>query len=297
MRHAGALLLLLLAGLLSGCLSEQPLRSTSLWEHFRGSPGPTGPDVVQMEVDLIERPLHNAYLNQGLWQAADEQVVNLDRKVGLQQNGFQVGQLSGIIPQELQNLIRSERSCANPRLLVFHAADARSIVLGPSMPSCSFQMEREGEGESVELEQAQCSLLVLPTLTEDGRTCLRFTPQIKHGRPSMVFRPASDGRELSMQEERPTETYSSLSWEVTLAANEYVLVGGRMDRPQTIGHECFIRPGEENGVQRLLAIRVSRSSPGVVPNGHMTTATSQTTQRAPSLALQASMTSAHGTSP
>jgi hypothetical protein len=227
----------------------------------------------------------------------DEQVVPLERKAVLQTNGFQVGQLSGLIPQEFQDLLRSERSCANPRLCIFHAGDAKTVVLGPTMPSCAFQVEREGEPETVELDQVQCTLVVVPTLTDDGRTRLRFTPQLKHGRPSLVFRPVSNGQDLTMQEQRPTETYPALSWEVTLRSNEYVLIGGHTDQPRTLGYQCFIHPEEANGVRRLLALRVGRSLPGLTPEAEPAIAAEPTAQRMPSLALQASMTAVRATSP
>jgi hypothetical protein len=299
MRFWGTLGLGLLASLLGGCISEQPLRSTSWLQRMRANPGPSGPDVVQMEVDLIERPINDPYLNHGLWKLADEQRMDLDRKAALEENGFQVGQISGLLPPALLALLRSERSCANPRLIIFHAGDPKTLVLGPTLPSCPFQLVSNSQVEPVQLEQALCTLVVTATLAEDGRVHLRFTPQIKHGRSQVVFRSAPTGKDYMMDLDRATETYSDLSWEITAAPHEYVVVGGRMDKPESLGHQCFIRQGETRGVQRLLAIRAGRPlSGGATPEPlDESLATGSAFDKSPSLALQATMTPVQGASP
>jgi hypothetical protein len=298
MRLWGTLWLGLLVGLLGGCISEQPLRSTSWLERLRGNSGPTGPDVVQMEVDLIERPINDPYLNHGLWKLADEQNIDLERKAVLQDNGFQIGQISGLIPPPLLALLRSERSCANPRLVLFHAGDPRNVVLGPTLPSCSFRLILNSQEEEVQLDQALCALVVTATLVEDGRIRLSFVPQVKHGQSMNVFRPTPNGQDFMMQQERPTENYTALGWEITTGPNEYVIIGGRMDRPESLGHQCFIREGETRGVQRVLALRASRAERGFTPDAaEGDPGSGSAFEKSPSLALQASMTSARGSSP
>src|SRR5262249_18700908 len=150
----------------------------------------SGPDVLQMEVRLIERPLGDPYLNHDLWKLADEHVVDPARRGVLEENGFQVALLGGIPPAEFQTLLASERSCANPRLLVFHACDSRTLILGPTQPDCHFEIEQDGQLTLAELGQAQCSLLVVPTLSKDGSILLRFTPRVKHGSTAWAIRPA-----------------------------------------------------------------------------------------------------------
>jgi hypothetical protein len=298
MRLWGTLFLGLLAGLLGGCISEQPLRSTSWLERLRATTGPTGPDVVQMEVDLIERPVNDAYLNDGLWKLADEQNVVLERKAVLQDNGFQVGQISGLLPPPLLALLRSERSCANPRLVIFHAGDPKTLVLGPTLASCSFQLALNGQSEEFHLDQALCTLVVSAALVDNTRIRLSFVPRVKHGQSMVVYRSTPNGQDFMMQEERPTETFSDLAWEITTTPNEYVVIGGRMDKPESLGHQCFIRQGESRGVQRLLAIRAGRSLRG--PNSDLAerdVASGGAFDKSPSLALQAAMTSSGTNAP
>jgi hypothetical protein len=258
MRQGQALLLGLLAGSLLGCASGQPVRTSTWLDRLLWPAGPAGPDVVQMDIALIERPLGDGYLNQELWVAADEQVVAAEKRAILEDNGFRIGQMGGITPVGLQTLLTSERSCANPRRIRTHAGRPAKVVLGPESALCQFSLHRGGDSSAVTLEKAQVTLEVVPTLTADGRTRLLFVPQVHHGESNLVPRPAADLSGWMLKEERPTERYGELAWEVTLAPNEYVIVGGRYDRLDTLGQQSFLRRDEPNPVQRLLVIRTGR---------------------------------------
>lgn len=294
MRQGSALLLGLWSCLLLGCTTGQPMMRTSTWlERFLTPAGPTGPDTIQMDVALIERPLGDPYINGELWNSADEQVVALESKALIEDNGYRVGQIGGITPAGLQTLLTSEKSCANPRRLRSHAGKPTRLILGPDMPLCRFQIQRDGGAVQVALEKAQCTLEVTPTLSPDGRTRLRFVPQIMHGETSLLPRPASDRSGWILGEERPTERYPQLAWEVSLAPNEYVLIGGRFDRPETLGHQSYLRGDEANPVQRLLVIRTSR--PGKELDPPLPVAAGETAAPYPtSIATHAALTSARG---
>src|SRR5271155_3986491 len=173
MRHGSALLRGLLVCALAGCAGTTPTQSTSWLNRFMRPAGPTGSDVVQMDVALIERPLGDGYLNRELWAVADEQVVAPESQAILEDNGFRIGQMGGITPTGLQNLLTSEQSCANPRRILCHAGKATRLVLGPALPECSFRVLNLGEATEVTLDQAECTVEVVPTLSADGRTTLR----------------------------------------------------------------------------------------------------------------------------
>jgi hypothetical protein len=109
-------------------------------------------------------------------------------------------------------------------------------------------------------------------------------PEIMHGGTTLMPRPAADRSGWELHQHRPTESYPTAGWDVTLAPGQYLLVGGRFDRPDTLGHRLFIRP-EPNPVQYLMLIRAGRLQP-VGPTG----AEGDDGSRAiPSLARQASL--------
>src|SRR5690242_15800984 len=117
MRRWQGVLLGLLTALLTGCTGGETTRSTSWLGGQRPLQVPSGADIVQMQVALIERPAGDAYLNERLWTLADEGALPTDRKAALEDNGFRIGQVGGLPPPELLALLTSARSCANPRLV------------------------------------------------------------------------------------------------------------------------------------------------------------------------------------
>lgn len=258
-----ALVFGLLAALVMGCATGERARPVAWLDRLRPFQGPTGPDVVQLDVALLECPLGDAYINDELWATADEQVLSPGRRGPLEDNGFRIGQVAGITPGPLQTLLTSERSCANPRRIQMRAGNASTVVLGPIVPRCQFALVRDGERAEVVLDQAQCVLSVAPSLTRDGKTRLQFTPQVHHGDTALAIRPAAEQGRWMIQGQRPTENYAELSWDVALAPNEYVVIGTHGDWPRTLGHQCFVRPGEARPVQRLLVIRTGRARPGL----------------------------------
>lgn len=293
-----ALVLALLAVGLSGCTNPAVVQSTAWLDRLRGFSGPTGSDVVQMDVALIERPAGDAYLNDGLWGDADELVVAPDRKRSMKENGFRIGQIGGITPAGLQELLTSEHSCANPRRLRMHAAKPTTLYLGPPVAQCRFQLEQDGQKLSVDLDQADCTLEVVPHLTAEGRIRLQLTPHILHGPTALQPRPAPDRSGWMLQEQRGSERYDALGWEITLAANEYLVVGGRFDLPGSLGYESFVRTDGAAPVQRLLVIRAARLSP-LEPDDSETPfigLDEALPSRVPPLALQAVFTTVRGSS-
>lgn len=290
-----ALLFGLLTLMLGGCVTPQPLQLTSAKEFANPLTGPTGPDVLIMDVALIERPIGDRYLNRDLWTAADEQVIAQEHKGLLEDNGFRVGQVGGLIPPELLSLLTSERSCANPRRMQLRAGKPTSLVLGPLVPRFRFEVRANGQTTPAQADQAQVTLEVVASMSRGGRTRLQFTPLIQHGEATLEPRPAPDRSGWILQEQRPADRYPHLAWDVTLPSNEFVVVGASFDRPGTLGHESFIRKEETPPVQRLLVIRTNRTSSDPA-FGTGSGGTEAQWAPCPPLACQAAWTTVRGTS-
>jgi hypothetical protein len=262
MRHWLGLLPALLAGLFIGCTATDSARPKSWLSTFHG---PTGPDVVQLEWALVEKPVGDRYLNMDLWALANEQVVPLERRDVLEEGGLRIAQFGGLLPAEFQEMLASERSNPNPQRRIVRAGDAITLSLGPARAQCRVHPPAGSAGEAPPemFTNAQFSLVVTPTLTADGRTSLHVVPQIVHGQAKMGFKPATNGDGWMLRDELPSVTYPQLAWDIALAPNEYVLAGCWYDRPETWGRECFFRPDEARPVQRLLVLRTNRRQPDV----------------------------------
>jgi hypothetical protein len=246
---------------LGGCagIDEINVRSPSFLHRLSPGHEAHNSDLVSLEVALVERPIYDTYLDKGLWDVVDERVDSLPARGALKANGFRVGEIGGITPPELLSMLTSDRSCSNPREIGLHSGGSTTLSLGPNLPTSHFEATQDNDSKTYQLDKAQFDLIVTPTLTNDGRTCLKCTPQVTHGEEFMIFRPVQGG--WIQRPQRQIESFAGLSWEITVAPNEFVVIGGNMEKPDSLGHQCFIRPGETPPVRRLLVIRSVRALP------------------------------------
>lgn len=290
MRQGWTVTLGLLPLLYAGCVTDEPVRETSWLDGLRIFQGPTDQDVVQMDVAVVEQPLGDPYINEELWQTADERAVSLECKAMLEDNGFRIGLIGGIPPARLQSLLTSRESCPNPKQMQRQSGTAARAIIGPVLTNCPLPHTPDARcAEPTSLEKAEFTLVITPTLTRDGRTRLRFTPQIEYGDRGLTIGPTADKSGWTLEEQRQHVSFETLSWEITLSPNEYILIGGRTDRPGSFGHACFVRPSEQPPTQRLLVIRTSRNPPGLIDDHDP--AEKENTLAVPPLALQASSAS------
>jgi hypothetical protein len=143
-------------------------------------------------------------------------------------------------------------------MLFLAAGRVSTIHLGPSQRECQFQLAQHGQSRTVDLAQAQFSLAVVPGLTEDGNICLRFAPKVEFGDPIQTFQPAPDRSGWVMEIRRPNQLYDGLSWEVPLTPNTFLVIGGALDKPDSLGHQAFVDRESMPPVQRLLVLRTGR---------------------------------------
>lgn len=216
-------------------------------------------ETVYLDVALIERPASDAYLDREVWDSSDEQGVGLEIKPALEENGLRIGQF-GMLPDKLQTLLASPRTCAEPRRLRGEPGKAISVVLGKPRSKSDFTVRLAGESKPLALSRTRCEFEVLATPTDDGRIRLRFTPRVKHGDPHMQPRVARDpdGQlRWAVEPTEPAEEFAELRFEVCLTPGEYLAMGTRADQAGTLGHAFFLPEGGHSG-RYLLVLRAGR---------------------------------------
>ena|SRR2546422_35502 len=288
MRRGLAYLCMLAVAGLGGCAFFETEHSAS-WLKRRHVTPPLAPDTVQMVVALLERPLGDPYLNHELWTNADEQIVGPEYKAAVDDNGFRVGQIVGMPPGKFQVLSKCPRSCpkAHENRFVQSGYTVKQ-ELGPAGRPGSYRVKQNGHTEEVALDNVLYQLEITPSLTSDGRIRLRFTPRVEYGEVSRSVYVLPDRSDWAMRIEKPSKSYPNLAWEVTVAPNEFLVIGGNYDLPQSLGYQALVQEEAPTPVQRLLVIRTSRSLPKTE-----STPTPEDSARAgqsPPLALQATMT-------
>jgi hypothetical protein len=253
-------------------------------------------DAVILEVYLCEAIPGDAYIDRDLWKHVDDQVVPLEHKALLEENGIRVGQIGSAAPAHLQDLLASKKTCPDPRQIRQQTGKPTRIRLGPPMARSNYRIRTDEVSEAKQLDQTEFAFVIVPTPAAEGRTRLRFMPEVAHGQAATLPAPTLDRTAWMFQKQQATESYPALAWDMTLSPNEFAVVGGQFDRPNTWGQVGFIRPDESPPRQRLLVIRAARPSPSVVPDS-MLSAGSGSLRRSPPLALQAAWTTFRGVSP
>lgn len=292
-----AVLIALGCAALAGCLSGSK-EHTIARSHGTPLAGVVGDDVIYLDVAVIERPLGDAFVNRELWNEADEEVirvegepvVSLERKTTLEKNGFRVGQVGGMLPSKLQDLLMSQRSCQTRRIQL-HAGHATILACGSPWPKCHCRLVHDDRTAPLELDKVQCELEVEPSLADEGRIRLRVTPRLKHGDLKSAFLPVrdADGQlHWDRQEHQAEEVYPWLSWTLTLVSNEYVVLGALLDQGESLGEQFFLTRQEDQPiVQRLVVLRAAHVPTPAGP-------TDEKVDRCPPLALRASLIAARG---
>jgi hypothetical protein len=274
-------LALLLCG---GCLWSRPTQSGTWLRSLRPNAGPVGDDVVVLQVSVIEQQVGDRSVNRDLWTSTDELAVTLDRRAVLEDNGFRVAVAGGSASETLNDLLKSKRSNPDPHQIQTRTGTTKTILLGGLRPSCAFRLKLDGEPTPAEFDQAQCAMAVTPTFASDGRVALSFVPQVQHGAPKLLTH--DEHGEFVLQGRRPAEPYPGLSFEVTLGAQDYVVVGTWAEKDATLGHCCFVTSVGAKPTQRLLVIRAARQLAPAVTDEE----TATTTAAKPPLAYQATLT-------
>ena len=230
-----------------GCVQPEQAKPSSWVEQFKSRAIP--PDHAFIKIALIERPRGDEYINEQIWQHADELIVDLDKRGTLDDNGLRVGQLVGAPPDGLRQLIASPQYCKT-RGRVFPQNTTVPIDLETIPALTAFEFVHGGERTEETLDQARFWLDVSARIGADGQTTFIFTPKVEHGAPSLPFQPAADRSTWELRVGKAAKQYPELSWEVTLGANQHLIIGGRMDRERTLGQTAFTA----GDAQRLLVI-------------------------------------------
>jgi hypothetical protein len=255
--------------------------------------------MVQIQVWLIETRYGDAFINKEMWDTdLDEQVIDFDQRGPLKRNGLRVGRVAGAMPPRLQELMTLERCCVNPRQLLLPAGKPSTILLGPVLPECRYKVDTASGPSEVELAQAQCFLQVTATPTERGTICLRFTPSVEYGDNVSHFHPTKDRSGWMLEVERQGKVHPELTWEVVLAPNSFLVIGGWLNAPDSLGYRAFADSPGGQPLQRLLVLRTAPSTNAGIDAEIAPCPVSGTAPvKAPPLALQATQPAARGYRP
>jgi hypothetical protein len=178
----------------------------------------------------------------------------------------------------------SPRYCSNPERLTVPAGKLIPEYVGPIVPHASLDVVDEAGKTELEVDQARFGFDVIATLTTDGRTRLRITPKVETRENVLPFQPSPEQATWLWRIERPSRKFTDLSWEVTLAPGQWLVIGCWPEISASFGQCAFVQEGDAVPVQRLLAIRTNRAT---APGNDLAGDELLRTSSSPPLAVQA----------
>jgi hypothetical protein len=265
-RFATKSLTLAVLCLLGGCVTPAaPTQTSMAWLKSLASHDDNS-DVVQIDAALLERPIEDSFLSREVWGAADHMVVSVDRRDVLEANGFRVGQIVGMTPAKLQELLRSERWCLDPRRRMVQSGNTIPQALSKEMPECSYDVKIGKQVDSVQLQKVRFLFDITATLTPEGKSRLKFVPKVENGEAQLPFEANPDQSAWTLKVDRAARTYPDLGWELDLAPNSYVIIGADLEKPNSLAYRAFVQDVDGRQVQRVLILRTSRRVKDAEPN-------------------------------
>lgn len=248
--------LVILAG---GCAGQtQTVRPANSWQSLKVG-AEAGADRVLLDVALLERPLDDEYLNEGIWASADEMVVAPELRELLAVNGYRVGVLVGAPPERLVHLLASERTCIDRRGKSVPSGANVTQPLGTGDDGAAGYLQVGKTRSALTFDRPRFGLELTPKVGERDVVRLTITPRYEDGDKTMNIKAVPEESKWEMEIARPSRVVNELAFSVDLSANQLLIIGPRLEFEGSLGHHSFVHVKDEIATQRLLVLRHLRT--------------------------------------
>jgi hypothetical protein len=232
----------------------------------------TGSDRVTLEIFQVRVPADDKQLSKELWQAADEQRLDLDVRNRLVSNGFRAGVIAGTLPDALAKSLNLQSEM--PEEQKERVIDEHSAT--PKVTRRVLQLKR-GEPATIQTSEVQPLLNVLLN-TESGlqgksyqevqgvyslraqtlpaqRVKVELVPELQHGEMRNRYA-GSDQGILVVTPSRERKVFDQMKMSVPLTAGELLIVSGIPDAPASLGSAFHAEERAGVAEQKLVLIRL-----------------------------------------
>lgn len=256
----------------AGCVSQADLTHSSAWlDRVRGVNGPPLPaDALVLQTTLLDRPAPDAYLATGLWnEATVTNPIPADLSALLQVNGLRARVITGVAPARFLAMVADEHSTISPMARACEPGKTKVVPVNGPLDKLSMQVQPDLKSDRTTYERtgAECGLATVAKPTGDGRIVLRCEPSLQHGDRQSWLKPTADGVGFARSEQKPLDPFPTLAFEVTLAPDDYLIVGPFAEPTASLGHAFFYVTEGDRVRQRVLVIKASRAVSPVATAG------------------------------
>jgi len=232
----------------------------------------TAPDSVALEIFQVRIPATDLELDRELWQAVDEQRLNIDVRHRLIRNGFRSGVLGGTVPNSLATYLKLESELPETsaqRLITGQSADptvTRRVVQLNRNATATIQTSSVREHLNVMLneeaglrgrsfKQVQAVYTMRAQAIAGQRIKLRLLPELQHGELRNRYAGSDQGIFL-VTPSRERQPYDELELQAELTAGEFLVVGCLPDASGSLGHAFHAEDLRGPTELKLLLVRL-----------------------------------------
>lgn len=225
---------------------------------------------LYVESVLFERPLGDSLINRDIW-ARDSGGLSPQTRVLLEENGLRVAVIGGNLPPEFVRMLEAGEGAVSPQAYTFGTRTETVVPTVGPVAACEFCVRADlgGEREPKKLTAVHGGFRIRPRTADDGRVTVHLEPQVQHGERQDFIRPAADATGFTLQSEVPHERYSSLGFEVSLGAGDYLAIGwpaADEGDSRSLGSALFCVEGKSEPRQRVLVLRAGWRGPSPAAN-------------------------------
>lgn len=233
-------------------------------------------DQVVLDISFVTVTASNEQLQQTVWNATDQQVLDNDLRRRLAANGMRCGILGQSAPEALEQLLLEtkdahEADLANGTGSLENVGDRGQqmqlrtgrlgkVVVTPGLRDEMVILSRQGDqfvGET--LTKAQCLFGIRCYPESDQRVTLELSPQIEHGEAKTRFVGKHEHASWLVDSSRERRTFTDLTLRPALTTGQTFVVSCTPEM-MGVGGKFFGGTGEESTkTTTMLLVRVVES--------------------------------------
>jgi hypothetical protein len=232
----------------------------------------SGPDRVTLEIFQIRVPADDKQLAAELWQAADEQRLDLDVRNRLVSNGFRAGVIGGAVPDSLARTLnlqsempedKAERvitdDSATPkvtrRVLRLKHREPATIQASESQPSVHILLNTESGLSGKSYEQVQGVYSLRAENRPGQQVKVELVPELQFGEMRNRYA-GSDQGIFVVTPSKERKVFDQMKMSVPLSAGEMLVVTSVPDAAGSLGKAFHSETRAGVVEQKLVLVRI-----------------------------------------
>jgi len=232
----------------------------------------TAPDQVTLEIFQVRIPSEDKQLFGEVWQASDEQRLDIDLRNELISNGFRVGVINGALPdalarslnlqsempeEEINRIITGENAAPRivRRVLQLNRREHAMIQASELQDQADVFINSENGLQGRTYEQVQGVYSLEAEASPGQKVAIKLTPELQYGDLKNRYT-GSDQGILLMTTSRERKVFDELKIDLDLASGEFLVLSGISDSNCSLGSAFHASKQSGAAAQKLVLIRL-----------------------------------------